>query len=49
MNPNFELAQETLNEIDDYLEYAYRAHETVDGLRDRILEMLSEYTKKLSK
>lgn len=41
---NFALAQSCINNIDDYLEYRYKNAESVQGLRDHILEIIWDYT-----
>jgi len=44
----FELAQECINEIEDYLEYMFRAHPTAQSLRDRLMGFIDDYAENIA-
>ena len=44
----FTVAQQCINHIEDYLEYAYMAHATPRSLRDRIMVIIDDYAAEVS-
>lgn len=44
----FEMAQKCINDIDDYLEYAYMAHSTPRSLRDRVMSFIDNYGEEIA-